>query len=499
MSTLGILVIAAYIISLGVISLYCITQVMLLFSYRKSLKQFKLHSNEVQLTNYPRVTVQLPLYNEMYVVERLVDSVILLNYPKDKLQIQVLDDSTDETLELTRAKVAEYQAQGFDIELIRRPDRSGFKAGALQYGLQYATGEFVAIFDADFIPNPDFLLQTLANFEDPKVGLVQTKWEHLNKEYSILTRVQAFALDAHFNIEQSGRYAAGLFMHFNGTAGVWRKACIESAGGWSADTLTEDLDLSYRAQMAGWKFVFLAGVGSPAELPVAMSAIKSQQFRWNKGPAEVTRKLLLKVLLSDLPFKIKWHSFFHLLNSSMNIFILATAILSVPLLYYKMLYGEYLVFDLIYVFMLGLLAIGGFYLASQIRETQSVRKGIRSFVVLFPSFLSLSMGLSFHNAIAAVRGLLGERTAFIRTPKLKIESSAGNWKAKKYNDLKVSWISLWELALAAYFLYGIYIAFLYQEFGLLPFHLMLFLGYLSISYFSIKHALTPTRGKEQIA
>ncbi len=491
MHSLGVIIIVLYVIGLSFIFLYCITQVILVISYLRSLKNFKRAEHQPLATDYqPLVTVQLPVFNELYVVERLIDAVVQLKYPKDKLQIQVLDDSTDETLELSRNKVEQYQQQGFDISLVRRPNREGFKAGALQYGLQQATGELIAIFDADFIPNPDFLEKTVPNLANPKVGLVQTKWEHLNKSYSILTKVQAFALDAHFNIEQTGRYAEGVFMHFNGTAGIWRRSCIEDAGGWSADTLTEDLDLSYRAQLKGWKFVFLADVGSPAELPVVMSAIKSQQFRWNKGPAEVSRKLLMKVLLSDLPFKVKWHGFFHLLNSSINIFILYTAILSVPLLYLKAVWGHSWVFTAIYFFMLGFLGIAGFYMAAQIKEERSVKKGLMSFLVLFPSFLSLSMGLSLHNCVAVVRGLMGEKTAFIRTPKLNISGKADNWRMKRYNIGKAGLISISEALLAVYFLSGIYIAVKYNEYGLLPFHLLLFLGFFFISYFSIKHSIT---------
>lgn len=493
MNILGGLIITLYIIGLSFIFLYCSTQVILVIGYLRSLKRFKrADSPPPELTHFPKVTIQLPIFNELYVVERLLDSVIKLRYPKDQLQIQVLDDSTDETLAISKRKVAEYKALGFDIELIRRPDRVGYKAGALQYGLQFATGEFIAIFDADFIPNPDFLEKTLPHLNDPKIGLVQTKWEHLNKSYSILTKVQAFALDAHFNIEQTGRYNEGVFMHFNGTAGIWRRTCIEDAGGWSADTLTEDLDLSYRAQLNGWKFVFLADVGSPAELPVVMSAIKSQQFRWNKGPAEVSRKLLMKVLLSDLPFKVKWHGFFHLLNSTINIFILVTAILSVPLLYLKATWEHSWIFPVLYFFMLGFLGIAGFYLVAQIKEEGSVRKGITSFLILFPSFLSLSMGLSLHNCIAAVRGLMGERTAFIRTPKLNINGKADNWRLKKYNISGISFSNITEALLAAYFLSGIYIAVKYNEYGLFPFHLLLFLGFFFISFYSIKHSLVPS-------
>ena len=271
------IIVSAYAGALFFIFLFSMGQLHLTWHYLKGKKEN--NSPIPPISKFPRITIQLPIFNEKYVVERLIDSVAAIRYPSDKLEIQILDDSTDETVEITAAKVEEYGKKGIDIKHIRRDDRSGFKAGALQYGMEQAKGEFIAVFDADFLPNEDFLEKTIPHFQDNKIGVVQVRWGHVNRGYSTLTKMQAFGLDAHFTIEQSGRNHAGSFINFNGTAGVWRKSCIEDAGGWSADTLTEDLDLSYRAQLKGWKFAFLEGVIAPAELPVIMSAIKSQQYR----------------------------------------------------------------------------------------------------------------------------------------------------------------------------------------------------------------------------
>ena len=288
------LIIVGYGFSLLVICIFSLGQFNLAWHYRKHQKQLKNEEN-TSLEEFPHVTVQLPIYNEKYVIERLIDAVAAFDYPKDKLEIQVLDDSNDETIEIVAKKVASYQKAGIDIQQVQRPERKGFKAGALQYGMEHAKGEFIAIFDADFLPPKDFLKSTLTSFNDPKVGMVQTRWGHLNQDYSLLTRVQAFGLNAHFTIEQKGRLNAGSFINFNGTGGVWRKTCIVDAGGWHHDTLTEDLDLSYRAQLKDWKFDYLEDVLSPAELPVLMPAVKSQQYRWNKGAAETARKNLGKI------------------------------------------------------------------------------------------------------------------------------------------------------------------------------------------------------------
>jgi cellulose synthase/poly-beta-1,6-N-acetylglucosamine synthase-like glycosyltransferase len=328
-------IIGLYIFFLSFILLYALTELNLTFAYLRD----KWKTKEVQEKSFnndeekPIVTIQLPVYNELYVIERLIDTVANFDWPIEKLEIQVLDDSNDETVDIIANKVKEWSGKGIDITHVIRPNREGFKAGALAYGMNLLKGEYIAIFDADFVPEPDFLNRTIPYFDDEKTGMVQTRWGHLNKNYSILTKLQAFALDAHFKIEQRGRNSRGHFINFNGTAGVWRKSTIEDSGGWQSDTLTEDLDLSYRAQLKGWKFQYLEDVESPAELPVTMPALKSQQFRWSKGAAECTRKNLGKVLMKrGIGMKTKINATFHLLNSFLFICIISLVLLSIPMM-----------------------------------------------------------------------------------------------------------------------------------------------------------------------
>ena len=353
---MSITIIVIYTIAITLLFFYCIMQLSLAIHYIKFKRNLKKEETifTIPESEYPYVTVQLPVFNELYVVERLIDAIAAFDYPADKLEIQLLDDSTDESFEIARKKVDYYHQRGIDIKQIRRPERKGFKAGALEYGLREAKGEYVAIFDADFVPFPDFLKKTIPHFLlDDKIGVVQAKWDHLNKDYSILTKMQAFALDMHFTIEQQGRNAAGYFINFNGTAGVWRKATIEDAGGWKADTLTEDLDLSYRAQLKGWKFKYVENVVAPAELPTDMNALKSQQFRWNKGGAETAKKIGLRVINAELPLRIKLHAVAHLFNTTNYIFILITAILSVPLLFIKNQVIDFNYFKYASIFLMG--------------------------------------------------------------------------------------------------------------------------------------------------
>lgn len=489
LSMLEIAVLTVYTVCIAFIFLFCATEVVLLFYYlNKKQNVNTLQKKAAGLQHFPFITVQLPVYNELYVIERLIDAVCAFDYPVDRYEIQVLDDSSDETTAIIEQKAAHYRTKGISIQHIIRKSKKGFKAGALQHGLNLAKGEFIAIFDADFIPPTDFLIKTIPLFESTETGMVQTKWRHINKNYSFLTRVQAFALDAHFNIEQNGRNAAGAFINFNGTAGVWRKACIADAGGWSSDTLTEDLDLSYRAQLRGWKFIYTDAVGALAELPAEMSAIKSQQFRWSKGPAQVSRKMLGAMFSSNTQMKVKWFAFFHLLNSSVNIFIFLTALLSVPLLLFKQKTEYEWVFNVIYLFYSGSASIAVVYFFSQLREERSIRNGLITFILLFPSFLSLSMGLSLHNALAALRGLAGERTPFQRTPKYRIETFKDGWRNKRYHLQSNTALNLVEFLMAGYFFLGIYISALTGEYQMILFQLLLFTGFLSISIYSIKHA-----------
>ena len=337
------IVIVIYSIALLLIFLYALAQLNLLFNYLRSKKDEK-EAPKFNLTNpeeTPFITIQLPVYNELYVMERLLNNIAQIDYPLDKLEIQVLDDSTDESFEQTKNHIAALQKNGIPIFHVSRENRTGFKAGALKEGLKTAKGEYIAIFDADFLPKTDWLLKTVPYFKDPEIGVVQTKWAHLNKDYSLLTRVQAFALDVHFTLEQAGRNNKGHFINFNGTAGIWRKECIVDAGNWQGDTLTEDLDLSYRAQLKNWKFKYLEEVETPAELPVVISAARSQQFRWNKGGAENFQKMSWKVIKSkNIPFKTKIHGLLHLLNSTMFLSVLVVALLSIPMLYIKNEYAH---------------------------------------------------------------------------------------------------------------------------------------------------------------
>jgi cellulose synthase/poly-beta-1,6-N-acetylglucosamine synthase-like glycosyltransferase len=428
----------------------------------------------------------------LYVVERIIDAVAAFRYPIDKFEIQVLDDSNDETVSLAKSKVAALEAKGLNISHIRRGTRDGFKAGALAYGLRDAKGEFIAIFDADFIPPVDFLLKTIPYFKDEKVGLVQTKWEHVNEGYSLLTRLQAFGLDAHFTIEQHGRNAGGHFMNFNGTAGVWRKSCIVDAGNWQSDTLTEDLDLSYRAQLKGWKFLYLEHVESPAELPVTMNALKTQQFRWTKGAAECVKKNLPAVLSSrHISNTTKVHAIFHLMNCTVFICIFLAAVFSIPLLFIKSSHPQYAQIFLFALFSpFSLLLLSYFYWTSATRRPGT---SLPSFLGKFFLFLSVSMGFSLHNSIALCEGYAGKKIPFIRTPKFNITSSKDRWQANKYLVNDISGITILEAVLTAYFFSGIFLSIYFQNYGLLPFYIMLTLGFGYVFYYSIVHAVITTK------
>lgn len=479
------IIIVIYSVALLLIFLYALAQLNLLFNYLKARKQHKSaivfdFSKEEEI---PYVTIQLPVYNELYVMERLLDNIALMDYPKDKLEIQVLDDSTDESFETTAEQIQRLQQSGLDIKHISRVKRVGFKAGALKEGLKTAKGEFIAIFDADFLPKKDWLKNTIPYFKDSEIGVVQTRWGHLNRDYSILTKVQAFALDAHFTLEQVGRNSKGHFINFNGTAGVWRKECIIDAGNWEGDTLTEDLDLSYRAQLRNWKFKYLEEVETPAELPVVISAARSQQFRWNKGGAENFQKMAKKVFKSeDISFKTKIHSFLHLLNSTMFLNILIVAILSIPMLYIKNEY-EHLK---IYFFVMSFFVISTliFFICYWFTFKSIYGGGFKKFmkyIGMFFTFFSVAMGFSLHNSIAVLEGHFGKKSEFIRTPKFNLNDLNKNWKENKYLSKKISANIILEGLLMLYFAFGMYSAFVVGDqggdFGLFPFHLMLFLGF----------------------
>lgn len=481
-----------YGVALLFIFCYSLIQIQLVVKYKRYQKQQKLRLEEHTTINFePKVTVQLPLFNEKYVTERLIDCIAALDYPKDKLEIQVLDDSTDETQEITKAKVVEIRRAGIDIVYLHRTDRSGYKAGALAEGTKVAKGDFIAIFDADFLPEKDFIQRMVQPFQDEKVGMVQSRWEHINEHYSMLTKLQAFGLDAHFSVEQGGRSAGHHFINFNGTAGIWRKSAIANAGGWQSDTLTEDLDLSYRAQLKGWEFVFLEEVGAPAELPAVMNALKTQQFRWNKGAAECVRKNLGKVLRSkDIAFGTKMNAIFHLMNSAVFICIVILALLSIPILSIKNNFEEYQSLFLIASgFLLSLPILALFYWTSMSRNYTSKTNAFFHFLFLFPMFLAVSMGLSLHNAMAVLEGYLGKKSAFIRTPKFNLNNDKSKkWGTNVYLKRKINPVTILEVLFTAYFFGGILLAFYYEDYGLMPFHVMLFLGFGYVSFYSISHS-----------
>jgi cellulose synthase/poly-beta-1,6-N-acetylglucosamine synthase-like glycosyltransferase len=429
----------------------------------------------------PRVTMQLPIFNEVYVVERLLKSVSEIDYPKDRLQIQVLDDSTDDTRELTASCVSELQSRGFNVELIHRTDRTGFKAGALETGLASAQSEFVCILDADFVPNPDLLKKTIHFFTDPKVGMIQTRWGHLNRGYSLLTRVQAMFLDGHLLLEQTARSRSGRFFNFNGTAGLWRRSCIDEAGGWQHDTLTEDLDLSYRAQLAGWKFIFLPDVITPAELPVDMNGFKSQQHRWTKGSIQTCKKLLPTIWRSNLPLGIKIEATAHLTSNFAYLLLACLCVLLHPSTGGPETGWVRTILLDVPIFLTASVSVAVFYICAQ-RELNP-RTWMKE-ILLLPAMLALGVGLSLNNARAVLEAVFNHKSDFARTPKYGIERKAQPWRSCKYMPLK-SLLPIAEMAFALYFTYFVWFAFQHRQFLSVPFLAMFQVGFLYVSLSSL--------------
>ncbi|MBU2906950.1 MULTISPECIES: cellulose synthase family protein [Arenibacter] len=479
--TITYFIIAIYSISLLLIFFYSLAQLNLLVNYlgykrrNKEAPKFNL----LDPKEIPFVTIQLPIYNEEYVVERLLDNISKIEYPMSKLEIQVLDDSTDDSVLDTAKRIKALQETGLDIQHIRRTNRQGYKAGALKEGLDIAKGEFIAIFDADFLPSNDWLKKTVIYFKDQEIGVVQTRWGHINREYSTLTRIQAFALDAHFTLEQVGRNAKGHFINFNGTAGIWRKECILDAGNWEGDTLTEDLDLSYRAQLKNWKFKYLEDVETPAELPVVISAARSQQFRWNKGGAENFRKTVWSVISAkNISFKTKFHGVMHLLNSSMFLCVFLVALLSIPMMYIKNSYDHLgWIFEATKFFILSTIILFVCYWFTYKSIQGSSFDNFVDYIRIFFTFFSVALGFSLHNSIAVLEGHMGKRSEFVRTPKFNLNNITDSWKGNKYLATKLSPNMILEAALMLYFLFGMYSAIPLNDFGLFPFHFMLFLGF----------------------
>jgi cellulose synthase/poly-beta-1,6-N-acetylglucosamine synthase-like glycosyltransferase len=450
---------------------YRIKQVVDFWRYRKLAPTPAAHFGEDEL---PHITIQLPLFNEMYVVGRLLKSVTEIDYPRDRLEIQVLDDSTDETVKLASATVESYKQAGFDIHYIHRTDRTGYKAGALENGLKTAKGELVAIFDADFVPKPDCLRKLVDFFTDPLVGCAQMRWSHINGDYNLLTRLQTIMLDGHFVVEQTVRNRTGGFFNFNGTAGIWRRKAIEMSGGWQHDTLTEDTDLSFRAQLMGWRFVYLLDEDAPSEIPVEINAFKAQQRRWAKGVMQVGLKLFRRIWAAQLPLRVKLEMFFRLTGNISYPLMIFVSLLQFPLLLVRYNQGFYqlMMFDVPLLFFSTLSVVlfygtGVWYLDK--------RRAPR--LLHLPLVMGLGIGLAFSNARAVIEALVGYRTEFVRTPKYRVEEQKDEtWKRKKYKR-KRGWLPLLELAFSVYFLLAILYAVEMKLWGTIPFLSLFFFGY----------------------
>jgi cellulose synthase/poly-beta-1,6-N-acetylglucosamine synthase-like glycosyltransferase len=472
------LTLTTYFSVLIILAIYGFHRYLMIYLYYKFRNGKPRHPG--RLESLPAVTVQLPVYNEMYVVERLIDAVARLDYPRHLLEIQVLDDSVDETMEIARRRVEFYKARGLDIHYVHRSDRKGFKAGALAAGLKRAQGELVAIFDADFVPAPDFLESTVHYFTEEKVGMVQVRWGYINRDYSLLTRIQSILLDGHFVLEHGARNRSGRFFNFNGTAGIWRRAAIEDAGGWQHDTLTEDMDLSYRAQLRGWRFVFLPDVVSLSEVPVEMNAFKNQQHRWAKGSIQTARKLLPRILAGRLPLRIKVEAAFHLTANLAYPLMVALSLLMFPsmLIRYNMGWHEMLLVDLP-LLLSATASVSSFYVVSQ-REVHSDWKSRMKYI---PVLLSVGIGLCLGNARAVIEGLAGRATEFVRTPKHHIESASDRWQIKKYRG-EAGYLPFVEIGLGLYFTVAIGYALAQHIIGTLPFLVLFQGGFLYVGFLS---------------
>jgi cellulose synthase/poly-beta-1,6-N-acetylglucosamine synthase-like glycosyltransferase len=462
-----------YFTVLGVLSIYGVHRYEMIRTYFKHRKRVT-GLPPARFDQLPRVTIQLPLYNERYVVERLIEETIKMEYPKELLQIQVLDDSTDDTAPFAEALVERYHALGIPIEYHHRTNREGFKAGALQEGLKAATGEFVAVFDADFCPPPEFLKQTIHYFADPQIGVLQTRWSYFNREYSFLTRVEAMLLDGHFILEHGARSRAGYFFNFNGTAGILRKQMIDDAGGWQHDTLTEDTDLSYRAQLKGWRFMYLPGLECPSELPVEMHGFQVQQSRWAKGLTQVAKKLLPTILRANLPLRTKVEAFLHLTpNISYPLMIVVSALL-LPVMIVRFYMGP---FQMLYLDLPLIVAsfwsISLFYVVAH-RELYP--KDWKRSILLLPMLIAVGVGLTLINTRAVLEALFGVETAFARTPKYAVGDRPVNLEVKKYRG-RSGWLPYAEVAVGVYFLSMVVFAIQTYNYFAIPFLLLFVFGY----------------------
>jgi cellulose synthase/poly-beta-1,6-N-acetylglucosamine synthase-like glycosyltransferase len=465
-------IVIAYFTILAILSFYGFHRYMLVWLFRRNQKHAAVCRRRFQ--ELPRVTVQLPFYNEMYVVKRVVDAVCAFDYPRDKFEVQLLDDSTDETQKIAAELAEDWRRRGVDIHCIHRNDRSGFKAGALENGLKTAKGEFIAIFDADFVPDADFLQKAIHHFTDPKVGLVQGRWEHINRDYSFLTRAQAILLDGHFMMESNTRFLSGRFFNFNGTAGILRRQTIVDAGGWEHDTLTEDLDLSYRAQLKGWKFVFLPDLPAPAELPVEMNSFKAQQCRWAKGAMQVGKKVLPRLLESDISPGEKLEGWYHLTGNVCYPLMMVLTLLLFPALIVRFNQGwfELVTIDLP-LFILSFASVNFFYINGQ----RALHKDWRRRILYLPGLMAVGIGITLVVAKAVMEGAIGVKSPFVRTPKFSVEGNTSDWKRKKYRG-RMGFAPLIEIALGLYFTYMNYYAWQLGIYGIMPFLCLFQFGYL---------------------
>lgn len=473
-------------IILAIYGAYRVKQVIDFWRYREFVPQPKERFSEAEL---PLITVQLPLFNEMYVVERLVKSVSEIDYPREKLEIQVLDDSTDETVKLAEATVAKYAAQGFDISYIHRSDRTGFKAGALENGLKVAKGELLAIFDADFVPRPDCLRKLVDYFTDPVVGCAQMRWSHINGSYNLLTRLQTIMLDGHFVVEQTTRNRTGGFFNFNGTAGIWRRSAIALSGGWQHDTLTEDTDLSFRAQLMGWKFIYLLDEDAPAEIPVEINAFKAQQRRWAKGVMQVGLKLYPRIWRARLPMRVRLEMFFRLTGNISYPLMIVTSFLQFPLLlvrYNQPLY-HLMIVDLPLLFFSSISVFLFYGTAVWYLDAKRAPR-----LLHLPMVMALGIGLAFSNARAVLEALFGVKSDFVRTPKYRVEKTDDEtWKRKKYRR-KRGLLPLLELSFSFYFLLAILYSLRMRMWGTVPFLILFFFGF---GYMGLMSMLQTSSGK----
>jgi len=493
MNFLAILLLIFYAVVILWLALYGINAYYLIYLYRK-FGQGREETDRKMAEDFwkkypslPRITVQLPIYNEKYVIRRLLQAVSRLNYPKDLLEIQVLDDSTDETSQIAQKMVKQYASAGFCIEHIRRIHRQGYKAGALAEGMKKSTGDFLAIFDADFLPPEDFLEQTIPFLcEDPNLALVQTRWGHLNDKYSLLTEAISVGIDGHFVVEQGGRNWSGLFMNFNGTAGIWRKSAIEDAGGWQSDTLTEDMDLSYRAHLRGWKMKFISSLVTPGEIPVDINALKSQQYRWAKGSIQTAKKLLPRILQSPIPLKFKVQSFLHMTHYMIHLLILLVAVLSIPIL----LTAGFSFLNLsLFAFFLALLVISTcgpsvLYVYSQ----KAINKSWKGRRHLIPFLVVVGCGIAVNNSKAVLEALLNIQSSFVRTPKFDIIEAGDNFKNKQYK-IPLNPVIFAELFMGGYCLLGVWLYLQNFRFLVGPFLIVYAVGFSYVALASLVHSL----------